>query len=71
MERVIIQVLFCFVFLLENSFGKNHFDTKVLNNRFKVRRLITFKLDLCRVIYELGLQNSDAIENDDSNTFFR
>ena len=71
MERVIIQVLFCFVFLLENSFGKNHFDTKVLNNRFKVRRLITFKLDLCRCINEVNLQNSDDTENDDSSNFFR
>ena len=35
---------------LEELSGKNHFDADVYNNRFKVRRLIQFKLDLCKEI---------------------
>ena len=31
--------------------GKNHFDAEVYNNRFKVRRLIKFKLDLCKEVH--------------------
>ena len=62
MKYLTIQILVYFLFLGENIFGKNYFDADVLNNRFKVRRLITFKLDLCRAIYEVNPQNSDELE---------
>ena len=51
-SNYLLYVIFinCFGELL----GKNHFEAKVYNNRFKVRRLIKFKLELCKEVHLIG-----------------
>ena len=62
---------FIFVVILDEIFGRNHFDADVFNNRFKVRRLIKFKLDLCQVIRRLGHQNVNGMKNNEYNKYVR
>ena len=65
-----MYILVQFVFF-RDSFGKNHFDADVLNNRFKVRRLVKFKLELCQKIYDVKHSNSDKVELDAFNDYAR
>ena len=58
MNNVLLQIFI--MLFLGKVFGKNHFDADVLNNRFKVRRLLKFKLDLCREINNLNVKSVDG-----------
>ena len=69
MNNVLLQIFI--MLFLGNVFGKNHFDADVLNNRFKVRRLLKFKLDLCREIHNLHMKNSDGVVGDASAIHIR
>ena len=62
MNNIVKQIFI--VFFLGKVFGKNHFDADVLNNRFKVRRLLKFKLELCREIHNLHEKNSNGDVSD-------
>ena len=64
--HILVQFLF-FGYIL----GKNHFDADVLNNRFKVRRLVKFKMDLCQKIYDVKHSNSDNVEINALNNYAR
>ena len=53
------------IICLEQLLGKNHFDADVYNNRFKVRRLIKFKLDLCKEMKknpEANIKANDSLK---------
>ena len=70
MENIIMHILVQFLFF-GYILGKNHFDADVLNNRFKVRRLVKFKMDLCQKIYDVKHSNSDNVEINALNNYAR
>ena len=57
-SNIVLQIFI--MLFLGKVFCKNHFDADVLNNRFKVRRLLKFKLDLCREINNLYVESVDG-----------
>ena len=69
-KNIIMHILVQFLFF-GYILGKNHFDADVLNNRFKVRRLVKFKLDLCQKIYDVKHSNSDNVEINALNNYAR
>ena len=54
---------FILILISVEIFGRNHFDADVYNNRFKVRRLVKFKLDLCQEIRHLQNQNANKMKH--------
>ena len=60
MNLLCVMFIGCFGELL----GKNHFEPNVYNNRFKVRRLIKFKLELCKEVRFIGKLEDTTKPND-------
>ena len=53
MKHCVSVYLLTILFAIKELEAKNHFKGRVLNDPFKIRRLVDFKINLCKEIINL------------------